>query len=488
MGNTPHRPRRATRELIISVRSGEDISTAKGITNGADRSLKRLLTGRGATLKPTLQKRGHEVAEGAGLHRDRLARFHRVLVADDELEAVRDSLSKHPAVEAAYIKPAPVLAANGQAPGAAGQPVVIQAPVGATQDFSPLQAYLLPAPGGVDAQFAWTCRGGRGDGVKIIDCEWNWDFTHEALQANPLSVVVGTADPVDADHGTAVIGTLVAGGNGFGTVGVCPNAVGYAAAFMDDLSDGPTSAVITKAADFLGPGDILLIVMERPGPALTPAYTPPGGNAFTGTIPFEWWPDDFAAIAAATAKGIIVVEAAGNGGESLDDPVYNSGSNFPSWWNNPFAAGGGDSGAILVGAGCPPPGTHGRTVDTCGFNEIYVDRARCGFSNYGARVDCQAWGYEVTALGFGDLQNGITSRQYTNVFNGTSSASPIIAGVLACAQGALRAAGRGPLAPSALRNLLRSTGSPQQEATGRPTTQRIGNRPDLREIFTRLNL
>jgi hypothetical protein len=35
------------------------------------------------------------------------------------------------------------------------------------------------------------------------------------------------------------------------------------------------------------------------------------------------------------------------------------------------------------------------------------------------------------------------------------------------------------LTPISARNLLRSLGSPQQDAPGRPATQRIGNRPDL---------
>jgi hypothetical protein len=46
-------------------------------------------------------------------------------------------------------------------------------------------------------------------------------------------------------------------------------------------------------------------------------------------------------------------------------------------------------------------------------------------------------------------------------------------------QGILRASGRAPLTPALARKALRATGSPQQDAPGRPSTQRIGNRPDL---------
>ena len=99
-----------------------------------------------------------------------------------------------------------------------------------------------------------------------------------------------------------------------------------------------------------------------------------------------------------------------------------------------------DSGAILVGAGAPPPGTHGR--------DHGPDRSRLDFSNFGARVDAQGWGEEVTTCGYGDLQGGTNEDLwYTDTFSGTSSASPIVVGALGCLQGVLRA--RGPAAAHA---------------------------------------
>ena len=47
-----------------------------------------------------------------------------------------------------------------------------------------------------------------------------------------------------------------------------------------------------------------------------------------------------------------------------------------------------------------------------------------------------------------------------------------------------KARGRAVLTSAQVRNCLRSTGSPQQDAPGRPATQRIGNRPDLRAFAT----
>jgi hypothetical protein len=192
----------------------------------------------------------------------------------------------------------------------------------------------------------------------------------------------------------------------------------------------------------------------------------------------EWWPDDFAAILNATSRGIIVVEAAGNGAEDLDDALYQTpAAGFPAGWSNSFRRTNRDSGAIVVGAGAPPPGTHGR--------DNGPDRSRLDFSNWGALIDAQGWGREVTTCGYGDLQGGSNEDLwYTDTFSGTSSASPIITGAVACLQGITKARGLAALTPAQVRNCLRSTGSAQQDAPGRPTSQRIGNRPDIRALVT----
>jgi hypothetical protein len=58
-----------------------------------------------------------------------------------------------------------------------------------------------------------------------------------------------------------------------------------------------------------------------------------------------------------------------------------------------------------------------------------------------------------------------------------------VVGALACVRGNRRARGLAPLTPSQARQRLRTTGSPQQDAPGRPRTQRIGNRPNLRQLI-----
>src|SRR5262249_39430156 len=50
---------------------------------------------------------------------------------------------------------------------------------GATPDFIGLQAYLLSAPGGIDADYAASIA--AGEGVRIIDVEYSWNLAHEDL-------------------------------------------------------------------------------------------------------------------------------------------------------------------------------------------------------------------------------------------------------------------------------------------------------------------
>src|SRR6185503_17205737 len=239
-----------------------------------------------------------------------------------------------------------------------------------------------------------------------------------------------------------------------------------------------SAAAINQAATRLRAGDIILLEMHRPGPRF--AFAARADQR--GYIAVEWWPDDFAAILNATSRGIIVVEAAGNGAENLDDVLYQTpGAGFPAGWRNSFRRTNRDSGAIVVGAGAPPPRTHGR--------DNGPDRSRLDFSNWGALIDAQGWGREVTTSGYGDLQGGTNEDLwYTDVFSGTSSASPIVVGAIGCLQGALRAAGKPVLTAATARNILRTTGSPQQDEPGRPATQRIGNRPNLRQALTQLGV
>jgi Subtilase family len=465
-------------ELIVVARQDVGLRASAGrfasMAGAPTRNLASLLSDHGARLRPIFgatEERAMAAlsafASAESMPAQDLSVFYSVEAPPERLEALRSDLAGDELVEAAYIKPGaePAAYINDMAPTAEEAPP-------ASPDFTSRQTYLDAAPGGVEARWAWTQAGGRGAGIKVIDIEGAWRFTHEDLTGNQGGVVGGTqsADIRWRNHGTAVLGEFSGDQNGFGVTGIASDANASAISIFG--AGNSSSAALAAAAAKLGAGDVLLIELHRPGPRFNFA----GRDDQRGYIAIEWWPDDFAAIVAAVAKGIIVVEAAGNGAENLDDAIYqNPAPGFPAGWTNPFRRSNRDSGAIMVGAGAPPPGTHGRSHG--------ADRSRLDFSNWGALIDAQGWGREVTTCGYGDLQGGTNEDLwYTDTFSGTSSASPIVVGVAASLQGIVRVAGRPPLTPAQFRNCLRTTGSAQQDEPGRPATQRIGNRPNLRQL------
>jgi len=355
-----------------------------------------------------------------------------------EAENLINRLNRLDLVEIAYLEPIPEEAVDIAPP---------------TPDYESDQDYLLAAPDGVDHYYAKTQSGGDGSGVKIIDIEHAWTETHEDLETALGGTIVGD-DPVGA-HGTAVIGVMIAGDNGYGVTGICPGAdIG-----MISVSDISTSEAIMLAVDNLERGDIILIELHSPGPHYNFQYR----EDQLGYICMEYWQDNYDAMLYAWARGLIVVEAGGNGDENFDDTnIY--GQLFDTTYRN--------SHAIIVGAGVPPDDEHG------------VDRSRLDFSNYGERVNLQGYGRNVVTTGYGTLFDGgdDPNQYYTATFSGTSSASPIVTGAVACLQGYYKASHGVPLTADYALEVLDATGSPQQGTL----TEHIGPRPDLQAAFAAL--
>jgi subtilisin family serine protease len=322
-----------------------------------------------------------------------------------------------------------------------------------SRNFEPAQGYLYAPPAGIGAAEVWGLAGARGKGVTICDIEGNWNRTHEDLPSG-IPLIGGTliADLGWRNHGTAVLGEMVSLPSARGTVGISPEAK---AAVQSAVINGVfnTAGAITSAASVLGAGDVILIELQATGP---------NGKY----VAMQFWDDVFSAIVAATAKGITVVEAAGNGDENFNLPVFN-GTGLQK-----------DSGAIVVGAGVPPAShvdVDGFGAALPGYASLGVPRSRIFFSNHGKILSVQGWGWHVTTLGYGDAQGGASENTwYTLRFSGTSSASPIVTGAVACLQGRARAKTGSFLTPAKVRQILMSTGTPQAAGPGAPLSQRIG--------------
>ena len=298
---------------------------------------------------------------------DDLGRYLTVDAPDERLDQLADQLLALDVVESAYVQPAPRPPIHTIPPS----PPPMPNPPAGTPDFTFSQGYLQAAPDGIDALFAWSVPGGQGDGVNVIDIEGAWQLSHEDLGQHLLGLAGGTVinTPTFRHHGTAVIGVTGGDANTFGVTGISP-AADTRVISHGGLGVGPA---VTMAANLLSPGDILIIEAHAPGPRF--GFTDQPGQL--GYVAMQYWPDVFAAITYATVvRGVIVVEAAGNGAEDFDDPLYSTPPlGFPLFWS-PFDRGAMDNAAILVGAGAPPPG-HPRHEPRGGPLEAGLLELRC---------------------------------------------------------------------------------------------------------------
>lgn len=390
-------------------------------------------------------------------------------VAEERLKEMRDNAQRNtakvmPDLNSCFVlklgknqAPAPIIdALNALASVELAEPALMPPPPPVVPDFEPQQTYLNTAPDGINARYAWTLPGGTGADVRIVDIEYDWNENHADL--NPVTLL--GAAPVlpagfDDNHGTAVMGILGSRNNGVGTTGIAHGSQLFFTAANTAAGYNPAGAITTAAAGMRA-GDIILIEQQVDGPANVDMDNDGRQDDF---VPLEWISGAYNAITVAVGNGIIVVEAAGNGSQNLDSPIFNVG-------HRPFLAQN-DSGAIIVGAGAPPG-------DAAGV------RSRLGFSTFGSTVDLQGWGAGVTTTGYGTLHSADgRNNWYRATFNGTSSASPIVAGACALLQGVHRAANAGAvLTPSAVRQILRATGTAQAAGTN-PVTENIGPLPNL---------
>ena len=249
----------------------------------------------------------------------------------------------------------------------------------------------------------------RGTGVRIGIVDDGMQTGHPDLQPNADTAIDhdwndGTPDTPEPNaavdhHGTACAGVAAArGGNGIGVSGSAPGAtlVGLRliAGFTDDADEAAAMSwrndVISVYSNSWGPDDDAQ-TLEGPGPATAAAMR---NGALTGR----------------QGKGCVYVWAAGNGGGVKDN------SNKDGYANSIYA--------IAVGAS-----TSGGTA--AGYSEAGSNVAVCAPSSGGLGIVTTdltgAAGYNSSDPG----SNEPADLAYTGSFGGTSSAAPLVAGVVA---------------------------------------------------------
>lgn len=312
-------------------------------------------------------------------------------------------------------------------------------------DFRDQQHYLkspndkLPEYrlGGVNHAAARGYSGGKGEDVTIISMESDpWNDQHINLPKISLSQATHMEPE---DHDTASVGIMAAQDIGAGIIGLASDArMGYS---------GWQSADLYRMIPYLQAGDVVQIGMQTGGGEVTDSCT---SECY---VPQENAPAYYDVIKALTDKGVHVIQAAGNGNINLDHPGF----------NGKFTLEKRDSGAIIAGAVCAN------------------SAERASFSSFGSRVTSASWGcWDVTTTGYGQLYN-MKNAEYTATFAGTSSANPIIAGVVASLSGIAKAHNI-KISPVKMRELLAETGTLLEHND----SSKVGTQPDMARAIKKL--
>ncbi|TFB25121.1 peptidase S8 [Filobacillus milosensis] len=212
--------------------------------------------------------------------------------------------------------------------------------------------------------------GYTGSGVKVAVLDTGIDSSHEDLNVSGGYSVFGDSPYNDGNgHGTHVAGTVGALDNNLGVIGVAPDASLYAVKVLDSNGSGSYSG-IAQGIEWSIQNDMDIINMSL------------GGSSSSSIL------EDYSNLA--YNEGILVVAAAGNSG------------NYWGW---------GDT----VGY----PAKYDSVIAVAAIDQ---NNNRASFSSHGPDVELSAPGVSVLST--------IPGNSYDS-FNGTSMASPHVAGVAA---------------------------------------------------------
>lgn len=231
----------------------------------------------------------------------------------------------------------------------------------------------------VGAAIGWRVGGGRGVRVAVVDTGVTRVEDLEGIPFGPgRSFVPGAKEPLDDHgHGTHVAGTIAqATHNGKGVTGVAPNATIMPYKVLSAAGGGTSEAVaaaIDEAAD--QGADVINLSL---------------GGPYSKVVDL--------AVKKATARGVLVVAAAGNSG--------GRGLGFP-----------------------------GGLPESIGVASVGPDDQRAPYSSFGKGVEIAAPGGNTRIAGGGIIQDTVTpgkpEKHAYLAFQGTSMASPHVAGGLA---------------------------------------------------------
>lgn len=245
--------------------------------------------------------------------------FHAIVCpAGLDPEPISQEVAKWPGVLLTYVEPLPHV------------PPVVKP---SDDPRSGNQGYLTAAPEGIDALWAWSLTDGTD--IDFVDVEQGWILNHEDLIGAGITIISGLSREF-CGHGAAVLGVVGAVDNSIGGIGIAPNARIRVVSQWRTNTSFSTGDAIQQAAEWMRgrEGGVLLIG----------AQTDWRGHQ----LPVEVEPAVFAAIRAACNAGIVVVEAAGNGGFDLNSFIGDDDASFPLNRNRESFQ---DSGAIMVAAG-----------------------------------------------------------------------------------------------------------------------------------------
>jgi hypothetical protein len=262
----------------------------------------------------------------------------------------------------------------------------------------------------------------RGFGIKVAVIEGAAYNNHVDLDVTvePGQTMLYIEDVTEPGHATACLGIIGARDDNaqgsddeVGTIGIAPECELHFFPYFSVEEGNREDAAWISAIDELGAGDVISCSYGK-------------GVNLTMTA------DTHLLITLATNSGITVCCSAGNDCANLEEQNADPGTEA-------------DTNAIIVGA-CTP----GEPFCRLGFSNHYE-------SDTIRTVHVSAWGEGVTTTGGRpDLFNvpGNPNLGYTSSFNGTSSACPIVAGLVACLQGLSVQFYGAPLRPEQIRGVM----------------------------------